>query len=136
MLYEELNSGGRIPSSRHVAGSLGNCTKSGSRKRRIDEWEEIKSTFTDVTTDKPIGQPLTGHTEFVTSVAFSPDGKTLASGSYDRTTILWNFDPPSWIEKSCRRANRNFTRAEWEQYLPGEDFERPVNSSRWTKYSG
>jgi len=30
-----------------------------------------------------------GHTSGVTSVAFSPDGKLLASGSYDGTIKLW-----------------------------------------------
>jgi len=34
--------------------------------------------------------PLTAHERFVASVAFSPDGKTLASGSFDRDVILWN----------------------------------------------
>jgi len=33
---------------------------------------------------------LTEHTSLVTSIRFSPDGRTLASGSSDSTIILWN----------------------------------------------
>jgi WD40 repeat protein len=38
----------------------------------------------------PLGQPLTGHTDSVYAVAFSPDGHTLASGSADQTVRLWD----------------------------------------------
>jgi len=44
----------------------------------------------DVATRQPIGLPLAAHRNWVNSVAFSRDGKTLASGSSDNTVILWN----------------------------------------------
>ncbi|NIN68819.1 MAG: hypothetical protein GTO63_29855, partial [Anaerolineae bacterium] len=49
---------------------------------------------------------LKGHTAGVVSLAFSPDGTTLASASLDRTTKLWDIssatlihelEEPSWM---------------------------------------
>ncbi|KAG6808740.1 hypothetical protein H0H92_003049, partial [Tricholoma furcatifolium] len=33
---------------------------------------------------------LKGHTDFVSSVAFSPDGKQIVSGSKDKSVRIWN----------------------------------------------
>ncbi|WP_436759247.1 WD40 repeat domain-containing serine/threonine protein kinase [Streptosporangium sp. V21-05] len=48
----------------------------------------------DTRTRRPVGDPLTGHVNWVEAVAFSPDGKTLATGSSDRTAIVW--DTATW----------------------------------------
>ncbi len=33
---------------------------------------------------------LQGHEDSLTTLSFSPDGRWLATGSYDKTTRLWN----------------------------------------------
>jgi WD40 repeat protein len=38
--------------------------------------------------------PLTGHDGYIRSLTFSPDGQTLASGSYDKTVKLWDVSNP------------------------------------------
>jgi WD40 repeat protein len=83
----------------------------------------------NVETHQPIGPPLAGHTGSIKTLAFSPEGKTLASGADDDNIILWNMDPQSWIEKTCQRAGRNFTRDEWAEYFPAEEYH--ITCEQW-----
>ncbi|KAF8309754.1 hypothetical protein DL93DRAFT_2230742 [Clavulina sp. PMI_390] len=43
-------------------------------------------------TGEQYGQPLTGHTDSVVSMEFSPDGLVLASGSVDHTIRVWDVE--------------------------------------------
>ena len=45
----------------------------------------------NIRTSKSIsGMTFEGHTSSVSSLAFNPNGKTLASGSWDNTIRLWD----------------------------------------------
>ena len=64
------------------------------RSRMIDD-DHVTETYTDVinlwdVASGAIKARLVGHTSVIQSVAFSPDGNTIASGSSDGTVKLWD----------------------------------------------
>ena len=60
-----------------------------SRQIALDLNNDVK--LWDASTGK---EPATfrGHSDKVTRVAFSPDGKRLAASSYDKTVIMWDVE--------------------------------------------
>ena len=50
--------------------------------------------LTDRAQPRTLGQPLQGHSAWVRSVAFAPDGHTLATGADDSTVMLWDLTHP------------------------------------------
>ena len=46
---------------------------------------------------------LTGHTKMVQSVSFSPEGTTLATGTWDGTVLLWDLTGPTTYNNPSQR---------------------------------
>jgi WD40 repeat protein len=73
----------------------------------------------DFSAQAPLGPPIDAHISTIRRLAFSPDGRQLASIGHNQV-FVWDVDPESWRQRACRIANREFTRAEWNRFLPGE----------------
>ncbi|KAL5504957.1 hypothetical protein ACEPAH_7620 [Sanghuangporus vaninii] len=65
-----------------LLGKLENDRNGASESKVVQVW--------DTESGQPVGGPLEGHTNWVVSLAYSPDGKYIVSGSYDKTVRIWD----------------------------------------------
>jgi WD40 repeat protein len=78
-----------------------------------DSDKEVKLWAPDSPTGRPIHPPLSGHTDYVQSVAFSRDGKYLATASW-KEVIVWDANSFKQLQTFDRLAGRIW----WVAFTP------------------
>ena len=59
---------------------------------------------------------LAGHTSWVGSAAYSPDGQFIVTASDDGTARIWDADYRDFITYACTRVSRDLTENEKDEY--------------------
>jgi len=68
------------------------------------------------------GADLSASTSSFLYVTFSPDGRTIVATDTAGRVWLYPATAAGWETYACRLANRQLTRAEWSQFVPGHPY--------------
>ncbi len=77
----------------------------------------------DIGSGQALGSPLPGVPSSGVIPAFTPDGSHLVATYASGRAYVWDIRPASLINHACDVAGRRLTRAEWEEFLPGRDYD-------------
>lgn len=95
-----------------VAWGAGGLLASAGSDRVVQIWDVAE--LSDSGTPKPLLRAsLVGHTNWIHSLTFSPDGRQLASGAVDGTVRLW--DIAAGGARPVLRGREGFVTAAWSQ---------------------
>jgi hypothetical protein len=55
--------------------------------------------------------------------AVSPNGRQLAAGGIDGSSMLWDIAVDTWPTRACSVAGRRLTRVEWARYVGNRPYD-------------
>ena len=76
----------------------------------------------DVGSSRQIGRALPGPERWST-LAFDPGGNQLVALYDNGAAVAWDVDPDRWKQRACSVASRSLTKEEWEELLPGRNYQ-------------
>jgi WD40 repeat protein len=71
----------------------------------------------DAGTGKPIGFPITGQGNWLSSVAFSSNGQLITVVADERSTVRRWPVPETWPGGLCAKLTRNISHEEWREWV-------------------
>jgi WD40 repeat protein len=72
-------------------------------------------TLRETATGRPIGELPLGHRGHITTLAFSPNGRTLATGGSDTSILLWDWARACGLHSAPTRLDRNRLAQLWDE---------------------